>query len=126
EVIVSPVDGKQRTKAQAFDVGQGLVAVGDDFEVSAGEIVELQAHGAYRLDKHSGVITPAGYVGDAATNYPDEPFRSGPSGAALVRVGGRRLLKGFLVTPCASFISPYEAKRAVGVNNRRIEKVRGD
>jgi len=126
EMIVSPAEAKVRTKTQAFDVSQGLVAVGDDFEVSAGEVVEVQAHGAYRLERRREPVTVAGYVGDAATNYPDEPFRSGPAGAAVVRIGGRRLLKGYLVTPCASFIAPFAGKLAVGVNNRRIETVRGD
>ncbi len=126
EVIVAPAEGKPRKKTQAFDVSQGLVAVGDDFQVSAGEVVEVQARGAYSLARRPQPVTPTGYVGDSSTNYPDEPFKSGPSGAALVRIGGRRLMKGYLVAPCANFIAPFGGRLAVGVNNTRLEKVRGD
>ena len=35
-------------------------------------------------------------------------------------------MKGYLVTPCANFIAPFEGKLAVGVNTRRADSVRGD
>lgn len=125
EVLVSSVEPKTRTKSTTLNVHDGLVAVGDDFEVAAGEVVEIQAHGAYELAPRTEPVTAAGFQGGGST-YADEPFKSGPSGAALVRIGKRRLMKGFLVTPCATFISPYEAKLAVGVNNARVEAARGD
>jgi hypothetical protein len=124
--MVSPAEPTSRSKTQALDVSQGLAAVGDDFEVFAGEVVEVQARGAYRMARHPGPITPEGYAGDLGSNYPDEPFKSGAAGAALVRIGGRRLLKGFLVAPCTTFFAPFAGKLAVGVNDRRLEKVRGD
>jgi len=126
ELTVAPAEPKPRRKTQAFDVSQGLVAVADGFEVLAGEVIEVQARGAYRIAKRPEPITPEGYAGDLRSNYPDEPFKSGAAGAALVRIGGRRLLKGFLVPPCTSFIAPFGGTLAVGVNDRRLEKVRGD
>lgn len=126
ELIASVVEPNPRTKSQTLNVQKGLAAL-DNFSVSAGEVVEIQARGAYRVSGRSDadLVTAKGFPG-AGVTYPDEPFKNGPLGAGLVRIGQRGVMKGYLVTPCASFISPFEGQIAVGINNGHPETARGD
>jgi hypothetical protein len=124
EIIVTPVDAKPRVKSQTVDVLKGLALL-EDFPVSAGEVVEVQSHGAYYAAGRAEPVTATGYMGRGAT-YPDAPFATAPLGSGMLRVGKRGLMKGYVVAPCANFISPYEALLAVGINNGLPGAARGD
>jgi hypothetical protein len=124
EIIVRPEEKSEIRRATGVDVQKGLVSF-DDLPVFAGQVVEVSSGGFYRAEGAEKPIGPAGYSGKGL-QYPDEPFKSGPLGGALVRIGGKRLLKGYLVNPCVSFISPFQGTLAVGINNAKPGTARGD
>ena len=122
EIIVTPVDTKSRVKSQTVDVLKGIATL-EDFPVSAGEVIEVQAHGAYYVADRE--VTAIGYMGKGAA-YPDVPFATAAIGSGMLRVGKHGLMKGYVVAPCANFISPFDALLAVGINNGHPEAARGD
>lgn len=122
EIIVTPVDTKSRVKSQTVDVLKGIATL-EDFPVSAGEVIEVQAHGAYYMVDRA--VTAMGYPGKG-TAYPDAPFATAPIGSGMLRVGKHGLMKGYVVAPCANVISPYDALLLVGINNGHPEAARGD
>jgi hypothetical protein len=124
EIIVTPVDVKPRVKSQTVDVLKGIATL-EDFPVSAGEVIEVQSHGANIDADRAEPVTATGYVRKGAT-YPDILFATAPIGSGMLRVGKRGLMKGYVVAPCANLISPYDAKLAVGINNGLPETARGD
>jgi len=104
---------------------RGMVAV-ENLSVTAGEVVEVEARGEYRVAGRAAPVPPAGGPGAAARTFQDGPFKVGAPGAAMVRVGKRRLTTGTLVTPCAAFLSPYEGLVFAGINNQDPSKAQGD
>jgi hypothetical protein len=125
EVVVEPADAAPRHRKQTLDVRQGMVAV-EGLTVTAGEVVEVQARGEYRVPGRAAPVTPAGGVGGASRTFQDGPFKAGAPGAALVRIGKRGVATGALVTPCAAVLSPYEGLAFAGINNADPAKTQGD
>jgi hypothetical protein len=125
ELTVEMADATPRKKTQPLDVHQGM-AVLEKFGVAAGEVVEVQALGEYRVAGRGEPVPPAGGMGAATRTFQDGVFKSGSPGAALVRVGKRRLVAGALVTPCAALLSPYEGAVFIGINNQDPSSARGD
>lgn len=127
EITVEAADGTPRTRAQPLDVSKGIANL-SGFPVAAGEVVEVQAHGEYRMRGRGDLVTPVGLSPgtEVAANFPDEPFRSGPHAAGLVRVGKSGVFRGFLVAPCATFVSPYDGFLSLGINETRQARATGD
>ena len=125
ELLVEAASTSPRHKTQTLDVRNGIVAV-DALPVTAGEVAEVQARGEYRVAGHPGSVPPTGAAGTASHTFQDGPFKAGAPGAALVRVGKRRLTTGALVTPCAALLSPYEGVLFAGINNQDPRTAQGD
>ena len=125
EMVVEAADTTPRKRSQPVDIHQGSVVL-EQFSVAAGEVVEVQAHGEYRVSGRAEPVSPAGGAGAAARTFQDGVFKSGSPGAALVRVGKRRLTTGALVTPCAALVTPYEGLVFVGINSQDPTSARGD
>jgi len=125
DLIVEPADTTVRKKSQTFDVHAGSQVL-EKFQVAAGEVVEVQARGEYTVTGRPAPVSVSGAPGAAARPYQDGVFKTGGPGAALVRVGKRRLITGALVTPCTALVTPYEGVVFVGINNQDPNPVRGD
>jgi|GEM_PF-1818808 len=125
ELVVEAADTTVRKKSQTFDVHSGSQVL-EKFTVAAGEVVEVQARGEYKVSGRAEAVSVSGAVGAAARTFQDGPFKTGRPGAALVRVGKRRLITGALVTPCTSLVTPYEGVVFVGINNQDPNAVLGD
>ncbi len=125
ELVVEAASASPRRMTQTLDVRKGIIAV-DKLLVAAGEVVEVQARGEYRVAGRAEPVTAAGGAAAASRTFQDGPFKEAAPGAAMVRFGGRGLAAGALVVPCAAFLSPYEGVLFAGINNQDPSKAQGD
>ncbi len=115
ELMVEAADGAPINGRFRFDAAKGMQIV-EGVEVAAGQVVEVSASGSYRMPGQTTPVGPNGVVAVGQMNYPDEPFKSGRHGAALVRVGRGGAMTSALVYSCASVLAPFSGPLVVGVN----------
>jgi len=117
EIAVSPYAPLEISGA-SMAAKEGFHNVGAR-ELYAGEIVELQAEGAYTVGTwYDKPIGPMGYPSGSARGYnlDIEPFHSAPHACAVATVGVGHL-QGVLVTPKQRFVSRVAGPLRLGVND---------
>ncbi len=125
ELTVSETEAGPRKASKTLDVKQGIMNLAD-LRINAGEVVEVQAVGQYRVAEKP--VSPAGYADETLRerNYRVEPFQAAGHGAAIAMIGKNGIFKGWVVAPCKPFVSPYGGVLSVGVNDVDPSRNSGD
>ena len=112
-----------RNASQVLDVSKGVTAVGH-LEVSSGEVLEASAKGEYRVG--GKLTTPSGSMAGRTDNLQEEPFKSGPHGAAVLLAGANGQVAKALVAPCSTLLMPTSGVVLLAVNDRAHRQNSGD
>jgi hypothetical protein len=105
-----------------LDVSRAVGSFGD-LEVNAGDVVDINASGEYRV---GGQLTTGSGLGPSSFNFSDEPYRSGSHGAPFVIAGKGGRFVGALLAPCAHMLARSSGGLAVGINDRARRGNSGD
>jgi hypothetical protein len=94
--------------------------------IAAGQILDIEATGKYRLGGEGGWVTPVGdRSGRRANNLGVPPFASAAYGAAIAMVGQARAIHPALVAPCSRMVAPFAGLVSVGINDRTPQRNEG-
>jgi hypothetical protein len=132
-LTIRPYDGRGEHVKASIDTKDGTGPVTftarESRTVRAGEVVELFASGAYKLNEDDGPcggwVHPEGIVDKRGErckegNRDEEPFKSASRGVGVAIIGNANARVRLVVAPCASLVSSIAGPLMVGVNDGHL------
>jgi hypothetical protein len=95
-------------------------------QVMAGELVNVQASGTFRVGSwYDATLTPAGYLDDSARSYNLKPFKTAPHACAIALIGSGPTIDGVAVGVGKQFVVTHAGALRVGLNDEDLSNNEG-
>jgi hypothetical protein len=95
-------------------------------QVMAGELVNVQAKGAFTVGSwYDATLGPAGYPDESASSYNLDPFKTAPHACAIALIGSGRTIEGVAVGVGKQFVVAHAGALRVGLNDEDLSNNEG-